>query len=269
MKIFLAFLVGILSSATVGWVIYKRQKKEAGDTEGKLIALLEKQIQRSDCLYGTMCDFTQNQGNLLEDVASLKDDFERFFGEISQQEKLLPSQAQATLARAIADRSVKSILSDAPSSGSLSTDLLQELHKDIFPKGYRPAGKIRDARVWIGLPGSKPDGARYVPPPPEEIMPRLEELLNNWNSSFESLKKASLGVKLKRVAEFHHRFVSIHPFLDGNGMLARLLLAMQLRDLTGELIDVETTRPEYYEAVHLADKADISNLIDYIRSLLP
>jgi hypothetical protein len=179
MEIFLAFLIGIVSSATVGWVIYKRQKKEARDTEGKLIELLEKQIQRSDRLYGTMCDFTQNQGNLLEDVASLKEDFEQFFEEISQQQKLLPSQAQATLARAIADRSVKAVWPNAPSSGSLSTEFLQELHKKIFPKGYRPAGKIRDTRVWIGPPGSKPDGARYVPPPPGEILPRLEELLNN------------------------------------------------------------------------------------------
>lgn len=104
----------------------------------------------------------------------------------------------------------------------LSIPLLCKGHK-ILMQGVRGRtklpGEIRRSQVWIG--GTRPGTAQFVPPPHEEIPDALGALERWWHkdSSLPSLVRAGLA---------HAQFETIHPFLDGNGRIGRLLIALLL-----------------------------------------
>ena len=105
----------------------------------------------------------------------------------------------------------------------LSLRLLKEIHARLI-EGSRGAdkepGEFRRSQNWIG--GSRPGNAIYVPPPPHEVMPclgALEKFLHGDPVKVPVLIKAGLA---------HAQFESIHPFLDGNGRLGRLLITFIL-----------------------------------------
>lgn len=104
----------------------------------------------------------------------------------------------------------------------LSTRLLCEAHKRLM-RGVRGAdkmpGEVRRSQNWIG--GTRPGNARFVPPPPEvvsELMAQLEKWLHSADA-LPPLVKAGLA---------HVQFETIHPFLDGNGRIGRLLITLLL-----------------------------------------
>ena len=105
----------------------------------------------------------------------------------------------------------------------LSLRLLREVHAVLLSDGrgsHQSPGEFRRSQNWIG--GSRPGNARYVPPPPEMIMDclgALEKFLHNDPSPTPTLIKAALT---------HVQFESIHPFLDGNGRVGRLLITLLL-----------------------------------------
>ena len=105
----------------------------------------------------------------------------------------------------------------------LSLRLLREIHGILLSKGRgaskRP-GEFRTTQNWVG--GSRADRAIYVPPPPQEVGPSLdalEKFLHNDPVRTSTLIKAALC---------HVQFETIHPFLDGNGRLGRLLITFLL-----------------------------------------
>jgi Fic family protein len=105
----------------------------------------------------------------------------------------------------------------------LSNRLLREIHGVLLRSGRgsekRP-GEFRRSQNWIG--GSRPGTARFVPPPPQlvdETMSDLERFLNDEKIPLPILVKAALA---------HVQFETIHPFLDGNGRLGRLLITFLL-----------------------------------------
>lgn len=107
-----------------------------------------------------------------------------------------------------------------PKGLPLSTRLLCEAHRRLM-KGVRGEqklpGEIRRSQNWIG--GTRPGTARFVPPPPDEV-PELMARLERWLHSSDSLPP------LVRIGLAHVQFESIHPFLDGNGRIGRLLVAL-------------------------------------------
>jgi cell filamentation protein, protein adenylyltransferase len=105
----------------------------------------------------------------------------------------------------------------------ISVRLFKEMHT-LLMQGVRgqekSPGEFRKSQNWIG--GTRPGNAIYVPPPPElvlELMSDLERFIH------ENTDKLPL---LVRVAMIHVQFESIHPFLDGNGRLGRLLIPFLL-----------------------------------------
>lgn len=105
----------------------------------------------------------------------------------------------------------------------LSLRLLREIHGVLLAKGrgssFTP-GEFRLTQNWIG--GTRPGNASFVPPPPDhvmECMSKLELFLNDVPKQTPVLLKAALA---------HVQFETIHPFLDGNGRLGRLLITMIL-----------------------------------------
>jgi Fic family protein len=139
----------------------------------------------------------------------------------------------------------------------LSLRLIREIHEVLLSKGRgsdRQPGEFRRSQNWIG--GTRPGNAVFVPPPPElvtECMGQLELFLHE--------ERPDLPL-LVRVGLVHVQFETIHPFLDGNGRLGRLLITFLLC-AAGALHEpilylslfFKTNRQAYYE---LLDRVRVS-----------
>ncbi len=105
----------------------------------------------------------------------------------------------------------------------ISVRLLREAHRRLLD-GARGAskspGELRRTQNWIG--GTRPGRAVFVPPPPEKVAALLKDL-----EDFIHAAKPTLP-PLVRVALVHAQFETIHPFLDGNGRIGRLLIGLLL-----------------------------------------
>jgi Fic family protein len=103
----------------------------------------------------------------------------------------------------------------------LSLRLIREIHGILLSKGRgaeKEPGEFRRSQNWIG--GSRPGNAIFVPPPPEQVlecMGKLELFLHDLPDKTPVIVKAALA---------HVQFETIHPFLDGNGRLGRLLITL-------------------------------------------
>lgn len=111
----------------------------------------------------------------------------------------------------------------------------------------RLPGELRRSPVWVGSTTDSPDTAIFVPPLPE----RLRDLLSDWE---RFVNEPGPTPTLIRCALMHYQFETIHPFLDGNGRIGRLLIGLLLHQegrLTTPLLYLsgylETNRREYYE----------------------
>lgn len=134
----------------------------------------------------------------------------------------------------------------------ISNRLIREIHGILLSRGRgagKQPGEFRRSQNWIG--GSRPGNATFVPPPPEYVpdcMGLLERWLHDQPERTPTLLKAALA---------HVQFETIHPFLDGNGRVGRLLIPL-LFCVEGVLSDpllylslyLKEHRDEYYE--HLA-----------------
>lgn len=120
-------------------------------------------------------------------------------------------------------------------------------------------GKLRSHQVWIG--SANRDKASYVPPPPTEIQVLTEKLLSDWRNNYKKIKSQSKDNIIKAIAKFHGDFLSIHPFMDGNGRVARFLLNQQVSELLNEerKIIIED-RQSYFTALTEAQNKDYSKL---------
>ncbi len=131
----------------------------------------------------------------------------------------------------------------------LSLRLIKEIHKCLMSKGRGSAsqpGEFRTSQNWIG--GSRPGNAKFVPPPPDRLM----ECLGSFEKFFHD-EEVHLPVLIK-AALAHLQFETIHPFLDGNGRLGRLLITFILcsegmlkEPLLYLSLYFKTHREEYYE----------------------
>jgi Fic family protein len=135
----------------------------------------------------------------------------------------------------------------------LSLRLIREMHAVLLNKGRgssKQPGEFRRSQNWIG--GTRPGNAKFVPPPPEKVMPlldALEKFLHNETTCLPVLVKAALA---------HHQFETIHPFLDGNGRLGRLLITFILcvegimcKPMLYLSLYFKTHRQSYYDHLQL------------------
>jgi Fic family protein len=134
----------------------------------------------------------------------------------------------------------------------LSLRLVRELHARLLD-GVRgnvaDPGNFRRSQNWIGPPGSTIQTATYVPPPPME----MKECLADWE---RFLHQRNTLPDLIQCALMHEQFEAIHPFLDGNGRVGRLLITLFLIErgrLSQPLLYlsdyIERNRKGYYESL--------------------
>jgi Fic family protein len=131
----------------------------------------------------------------------------------------------------------------------LSLRLVQELH-GLLMKGVRgeraAPGEFRRSQNWIGAPGSTLSSATFIPPSPDDLM----HCLGAW----EKFLHEKTTPPLVQVGMAHYQFEAIHPFLDGNGRVGRLMITLFLVErgiLPTPLLYLsaffEATRRDYYE----------------------
>jgi Fic family protein len=131
----------------------------------------------------------------------------------------------------------------------ICTQLLNEMHAKLMTHGRgagKAPGELRRTQNWIG--GASPSRAAFVPPPPQrvpECMSGLENFLNDQPVRHSALIKAALA---------HVQFETIHPYLDGNGRLGRLLIPLILvhegvlhQPLLYLSLHFKTHRSNYYD----------------------
>ena len=132
----------------------------------------------------------------------------------------------------------------------ISLRLIREIHEKLMEGvrgGALTPGEFRRSQNWIGPMGSTPSTAPYVPPPVEEMYQALDAL--------EKFIHANTDIPpLIRAGMIHYQFEAIHPFLDGNGRVGRLLIVLLLcewgllpQPLLNLSVYIEHYRQEYYD----------------------
>lgn len=114
-------------------------------------------------------------------------------------------------------------IEEGSAGGRLSTRSLTEIHRVLMARAPNEtvAGRIRERQNWIGGNDYNPCGADFVPPPPEEVVSLLEDLMSYCNDE--------LLPPLVQAAVAHAQFETIHPFEEGNGRAGRALIHVLLR----------------------------------------
>lgn len=137
----------------------------------------------------------------------------------------------------------------------LSLRLIREMHGRLLKSvrgGTKSPGEFRRSQNWIG--GTRPGNAMYVPPPVPELdacLDRFERFLHEEESGLPPLIKAGL---------LHVQFESIHPFLDGNGRIGRLLVTLYL------CVNDVLRKPLLYLSLYLkTHRADYYRLLQEVR----
>ena len=156
-------------------------------------------------------------------------------------------------------------LADLP----LSLRLVREVHARLM-KGvrgdYATPGEFRRSQNWVGPPNSTPINAPYVPPPVDQMM----EALSDWERFLHVRDRIP---DMVQCALMHEQFEAIHPFLDGNGRVGRLLITLFLIErgrLSQPLLYLsaylEAHRGEYYD--HLQRVRTEGDWIGWLRFFL-
>jgi len=132
----------------------------------------------------------------------------------------------------------------------VSLRLIREIHARLMEGvrgGHLTPGKFRKTQNWIGPAGSTIETAAYVPPPIDEMHNALNELEKFIHADMEIPTLARAGM-------IHYQFEAIHPFLDGNGRVGRLIIMLLFHEwniLSQPLLNLsayfERHRQEYYD----------------------
>lgn len=138
----------------------------------------------------------------------------------------------------------------------LSNRLIREMHGYLLASdrgNTKQPGEFRRSQNWLG--GMRPGTARFVPPPADfvpECMYELEKFIHSENSVLPPLIRAGMA---------HVQFETIHPFLDGNGRIGRLLIALMLRN------DRVLTKPLLYLSLYFKSHRSVYyDLLNHVRN---
>jgi Fic family protein len=149
----------------------------------------------------------------------------------------------------------------------MSLRLIKEIHGVLMQGtrgGNKAPGEFRKTQNWIGPPGSTVKDARYIPPPPQEVVKTMGDLEHYIHKGRKLPVLIDCGL-------VHYQFESIHPFLDGNGRVGRLLITFYLyfrevlhRPLLYLSYYFKKNRQEYYDRLNMVrDNGDYEQWIAF------
>lgn len=140
----------------------------------------------------------------------------------------------------------------------LNETFIKTLHKKMFGKIWKWAGKFRITERNIGVV-------------PYQIQPNLKVLFDDINYWIDNKTFSQKEIAIR----FHHRLVAIHPFVNGNGRISRIMADLLIQKLglpkflwgSYNLSEISEIRKKYISALKLADKGNYSELIKFIDSI--
>lgn len=287
-EIAIGFGIGVASSSLVGWVIFRKQKKDSEKFQRDLILNLVSLKEQGDLLFDSLDlisqEISDNNDNTKDRLDYLIKEYQKTDEELQKKSsKRNKSEYIESLLKykVLADKwsEEKALIIDSKTldeKGKLNVQKIKNQHKAIFPEGFTFAGQFRTEAVKI-VGKIKVSGKVLNPMististdvmPPEEISESLEILINDWNSKVDNLQNYDIDGKCYELAEFHQQFLLIHPFIDGNGRISRIILNDQASFLFKKKmkLNFNENREEYFEALRFADLRDINRLKDMIKS---
>ena len=154
----------------------------------------------------------------------------------------------------------------------ISENLIKKIHATLLKSGRganKAPGEFRKVQVYIGMPGAEISEASYIPPTANEIIPLFANLEKYLNSDEEK-------DNLVQIAIAHYQFEAIHPFLDGNGRVGRLIISLFLYEkklLSHPFLYLseffEEHRQTYYELLrNVSEQQDWENWIKFFLNAL-
>jgi len=136
------------------------------------------------------------------------------------------------------------------SKKQISQETIQQIHEFVMKGILKNPGQYRTENVAI-------TGAKIRPPSYSKIIKLMDEYIQN----IEKLKLLTI----KKAAFIHHEFVRIHPFIDGNGRVARLLTNFYLmKNGYPPIVILKEDRKKYYKTLNKADQGDLSDFATFI-----
>jgi fido (protein-threonine AMPylation protein) len=249
MEMLLAFLVGVASSAVVAYLVYKRQRRESLQTESALLQRLTEHGEDLGLVTSTTLMVADSAARLERDVSILR--------------RQLTSALDT--AETLRDDQLAMASDLLPKNGMLDERSLKELHRLLLSQELDYAGEFRDVAVRVGGEAFE-SGSAVVAPEPAELQKVLGDVLKDWNGAVTAEGSLSRDEWLDRIARFHAGLISIHPFFDGNGVVARILLALQTEKHLGLRLVLPRRDPTYFASIRKASEGDPFELFSYLKS---
>lgn len=284
------FAAGLLGGYFTSLHFYKKQKVEDEKTEDRVFSSLEKNyeqalrngIKESNIIHSLRS--IEAELEPLSDIVEIKrqlDGIQSTLVELKGPEQKEPPIDLLLRYKALGDKwselvSQQLNLHVLDAEGRLSIERLLSVHMSIFPDGYAWAGKYRKEHVYVvdqfGTTSRIVDLAtaesKTATIPPEAIEKNLEKLFSYWNVNLLQIVSLGPQKKIDEIAHFHHEFELIHPFLDGNGRIGRMLLQDQLAFLFGRTVAFRPSREDYYRALRMLNMGEPSQLRGLIENEL-
>lgn len=284
-----AFLVaGIAGGYLVSLHFHRKQSVEADSSHAELVSKLDgiyEQALRNGIRQASVIESVRKVNEEvvgLSDLIEIKQKIEESVKAISRSRVEDSSWLDEVLrykalgdrwSELVADQLELRILSN---NGTLSKARLLSVHKELFPDNFPWAGRFRNQHVWVvdtyGTAARIVDQAqaetKMQPIDHEKIEANLDRLFGHWNSIVGSLVNQTGKVKVDEIANFHHDFEIIHPFLDGNGRIGRMLIEEQLSFLFKLPIAFKAERQDYYRAMRMMDMGDKKPFMDLLHAEL-
>lgn len=169
-------------------------------------------------------------------------------------------------------RKAMSLAIDELKNRPIGENLIKKIHFHLLSSARganKDRGNLRRIQVYIGAPGTPIEEATYIPPPITEI----PSLLNNWESYINSDQEKD---PLIQMGIAHYQFEAIHPFMDGNGRIGRLLIPLflyQRKLISYPLLYIseffEKNRKDYYDLLRrVSEEEDWENWIRFFLTAL-
>jgi fido (protein-threonine AMPylation protein) len=156
-----------------------------------------------------------------------------------------------------------------PVTASLTPGMVLLFHRLIcFDLPTKSVGSLRTLEVALSAAdGSKAE--HIQPTAAKEVAEELKKLCQDWSANFVTVARTSVDERLAKIAAFHSKFLVIHPFMDGNGRVARGLLMQQCLDFFGRAdMSLMDKGAGYYRALAEADAGRLGPLTALLQPIV-